>query len=142
MQAEGRRQQVVPLTPVNRAGNPGGLFPVGIAFPGIQAGRRSSLHFRGPLRVRSGFGLGHVASIRPVPQSSCSSAIRIQAISGVNLPPLASHAIGGLNFPGMKLPSINGQFLVDRLLWREKRSRTDYKHPDRNGRLRNSRWSQ
>ena len=76
--------RAVPNTPVNRAGAGVGCFPARAAFPGMKAGRRSPLHFRGLLRVHSRYGppdrstalggLGHEASTGSVTQAHCSSA--------------------------------------------------------------------
>jgi len=78
--------RAVPNTPVNRIGAVVGFFPVRTAFPGMKAGRRSPLHFRGLLRVHSCYGprdcstahggLGHEASLGPVTRTYCSSATR------------------------------------------------------------------
>jgi len=80
-------QRAVPITPVNRVGASDGFFPTRAAFPVIQAGRRSPLHFRGLLRVHSRYGpqdgsiaqgdLRHEASTCPVAQTDCSSATRL-----------------------------------------------------------------
>ena len=76
-----------PLPPVNRTGASDGFFPARAAFPEIQTGRRSRLHFRGLLRVHSRYGpqacsiaqgdLGHEASTCSVTQTYCSSATRL-----------------------------------------------------------------
>jgi hypothetical protein len=80
-------QRAVPTTPVNRAGALDGFFPARAAFPEIQTGQRSPLHFRGLLRVHSRYGpqdcsiaqgdLGHEASICSVTRTHCSSATRL-----------------------------------------------------------------
>lgn len=48
--------RAVPTTSMNRTGASDGFFPVRAAFPVIQAGRRSPLHFRGLLRVHTCYG--------------------------------------------------------------------------------------
>jgi len=78
--------RAVSTTLVNRAGALDGFFPARAAFPVIQAGRRSPLHFRGLLRVHSRYDppdgsiapgdLCHEASICSVTQTYCSSASR------------------------------------------------------------------
>src|ERR1017187_336761 len=79
--------------------------PSRAAFPVIQAGRHSRLHFRGLLRLYSCYGpldcstaqggLCHEASARPVARPSRSSATRSnRQLSGWILLPLALRAVG------------------------------------------------
>jgi hypothetical protein len=77
----------VPITPVDPYRCTCRFFPVGAAFPVIQAGRHPRFHFRGLLRLHARYGLQgrsttqgglcHRASTRPVTGPSCLPATRL-----------------------------------------------------------------
>ena len=98
-------RRAVPTTPADRAGARVDCFPAHAAFPKWQEGRHPRCHFRGLLRLHSGYGpsdrsaaqgdLCREAPAQPSYPTKPLASFRInRQLSGWNPPPLMIRAFG------------------------------------------------